>query len=444
MRRFLLSLLFVGVLSAVFSLSVFADECVSGYQSSGVSVSQKSVTFNVSADAGDQFYFDVSVNHQSDIIKNPSGVNITAQVNNRDINWHWSITPTGSSCAAARVQVEGNSRIWIFFDRPVSGSITINFYITYTNSWSRGIFNGTPSQDLNNCSCVSTWAVSYSNLNKFGSGWATDQTNSVKLDRIISMLDGESTAYLNFLGDEAVFYARNDYFNHVNGATYNSNGWPVVSNFSDVAFFNDSTDTHYQPGYFLQPGTYLVYVFYPAGVGFQSIAFEGATPDSYSYKITVIPDLLPTGYYCTLLELDVKEFFTYTVFHLSLASATGSPVPVYLGIVPADSDYLAGNSLNPEQDGLSRSIDDAGRQQSQQESDMWQNINTYKSDISFGLDGWNEASNGLSYVTGVFMTVWNNSPTQPIVLSLMLGIAMLSIGRGVMAAVRVQKKRSDD
>ncbi len=89
-------------------------------------------------------------------------------------------------------------------------------------------------------------------------------------------------------------------------------------------------------------------------------------------------------------------------------------------------------------------LNNIGGQQSGQEDRLWQNINTYKSDISFSLDGWDDAAAGLSYVTNIFMVIWNNSPTQPIVLALMLGIAMLSIGRGVSAAVRVSHRRDKD
>ncbi len=104
-------------------------------------------------------------------------------------------------------------------------------------------------------------------------------------------------------------------------------------------------------------------------------------------------------------------------------------------------DNSLASGINPDQSGKTDELNNIGGQQSGQEQQLWHNINTYKSNISFSLDGWDDAAAGLSYVTNVFMLIWNNSPTQAIVLSLMLGIAMLSIGRGVSAAVRVSHNR---
>lgn len=86
-------------------------------------------------------------------------------------------------------------------------------------------------------------------------------------------------------------------------------------------------------------------------------------------------------------------------------------------------------------------VGDADNQHQQQEEGLWQNVNDYKGDIDFSISDWSEAAAGMSYVTGVFMLIWDNSPTQVIVLSLMLGIAMLAIGRGVQAAIRVSNRR---
>ena len=437
MRRFLFAFFLVAALSALFSFSAFADECVSGYQSSGVAVYQKSVTASVSASAGDQFYMDVSVVHQSDIIKDPSGRNITAQIYNRDINWTWAITPTGSNYGAARVQVEGNSRIWVFFDRPVSGNITINFYITYTNSWSGGTFNGTPSQDLTKCSYVSTWNVSYGSLVKNGSGWATDQSNSEKLNQILAALD-DSASRPDFLGSDALIYFDNKYFDYLYYSTgsvnFDSDGYIQQTANGDLTIGNTNPE---QGSLFLPSGSYFFVM--SAQQPVSSINLQGK-PGSWSFDI--LSQTKDYANYSTIILVTVTEptFFNLIGFSFP-APATGR---FWGGVVPAPDDYLAGAAINPDQDKIVSDVDDAAGQQSQQEDQMWQNINTYKGDISFNLDGWDDAAGGLSYVTGVFMTVWNNSPTQPIVLSLMLGIAMLSIGRGVMAAVRVQRSRRDN
>lgn len=436
MRRFLFALFFVATLSALFSFSALADECVSGYQSSGVAVYQKQVTASVSASAGDQFYLDVSVVHQSDIIRNPSGRNITAQVYNRRIDWHWAITPTGSNYGAARVQVEG-SRIWVFFDRPVSGNITLTFYITYSNSWSGGTFHGTPAQDLTDCSYVSTWSVSYGNLVKSGSGWATDQSNSEKLNQILAALD-DSASRPDFLGSDALIYFDNKYFNYLyytsGSANFDSDGYIQLTANGDLTIGNTNPE---QGSLFLPSGSYFFVM--SAQQPVTGLNLQGK-PGSWSFEI--LSQTKDYANYATIILVTVTEPTFFNLIGFSFASpATGR---FWGGVVPAPDDYLAGSAVNPDQDKIVSDVDDAANQQGQQEDQMWENINTYKGDISFNLDGWDDAAGGLSYVTGVFMTIWNNSPTQPIVLSLMLGIAMLSIGRGVMAAVRVQRSRRDD
>ena len=46
------------------------------------------------------------------------------------------------------------------------------------------------------------------------------------------------------------------------------------------------------------------------------------------------------------------------------------------------------------------------------------------------MDSWLDFQSGLDYVRRIFMIIWNNSPTQVITLSLMLGLAMYLLGRG--------------
>ena len=109
------------------------------------------------------------------------------------------------------------------------------------------------------------------------------------------------------------------------------------------------------------------------------------------------------------------------------------------GVAKYPNDSIAGDAYNPQQDVKNNELNDEANKQSQQEAQLWQNVNTYKSQLDFGLNSWSDAAGGLDYVTDVFLLIWNNSPTQIITLSLMLGIGMLAIGRGVMAARRQAK-----
>ncbi len=191
--------------------------------------------------------------------------------------------------------------------------------------------------------------------------------------------------------------------------------------------------------YTLSPGTYIFsFTFYadqkPSYVSVASVKLS---------DVTITQDWAVSNRYLVVGLLDVNSVLAGRELVIDIG-VNFAPGVIYGGLAPYSTDAIAGDAMNPDQAGMVSDVDDAGKQQSQQEDQMWQNINTYKGDISFNLDGWDDAAGGLSYVTGIFMTIWNNSPTQPIVLSLMLGIAMLSIGRGVMAAVRVSRNRGDD
>lgn len=75
------------------------------------------------------------------------------------------------------------------------------------------------------------------------------------------------------------------------------------------------------------------------------------------------------------------------------------------------------------------------------EQSIHANINDYKSQLDFGFGDLGEAAGGLNYIKNIFMMIWDNSPVQPIVLSLMLGLALLLLGRGARAAVASDTKR---
>ena len=266
-------------------------------------------------------------------------------------------------------------------------------------------------------------------------------TINSKLNQILDSI-GDSSYFVDFLGDDALFYVRSDYFSNSFGCSFNSDGWIDVSSWSDFGVYNWSLSN--TPGYQFSPGTYLVYVMRPGGVEPDSIVFEDIDSSLYSFDRVFVSSELSGGYYFEVFLLDIKEFFAYSTLHFHYTGSATDSLPVYIGFAVASDDYLAGSSVNPSQSDLVDSVDDAGKTQSSQEEQLWNNINSYKGDLTFNLDDWSEAADGLSYISSIFMSIWNNSPTQIIILSLMLGIAMLSIGRGVNAAVRVSRHRDDD
>ena len=280
---------------------------------------------------------------------------------------------------------------------------------------------------------LSRWNYSASNIPNTG-------TLDEKLNQILDAL-GESSN-LDFLGDDALFYVRSDYFSNSFGCSFNSEGWLDVSSWSDFGVYNWSLSN--MPGYQFSPGTYLVYIMRPGGVNPDSIVFEGVDNSFYSFERLFVSSQINPSYYFDVFLLDIKEIFSYTTLHFHYTGFPTDSLPVYIGFAVASDDFIAGEAVNPDQSGLIEDVDNAGQQQQQQEDQLWTNINSYKGDLTFNLDDWSEAAGGLSYVSGIFMQIWNNSPTQVIILSLMLGIAMLSIGRGAMAAVRVSRNRRDD
>lgn len=277
---------------------------------------------------------------------------------------------------------------------------------------------------------LSGWSYSASNIPNTG-------TLDEKLNQI---LDALGTGFPpDYLGEDAYFYFSSDYFTRAWGAQseyFSDDGYMrlTAGSSSGIQFYNDPSDSFLQ-SVSLPAGTYILSLAIPGSVSDITSVLGGSYLDSslvvangYTYF---------TGIITTTSIVNTHSFSIYW----SGTSGTGL---IYGGVSSAPSDFVAGSAVNPDQSGLVSDVDNAGQQQQAQEDQLWTNINSFKGDLTFNIDDWSEAAGGLSYVSGIFMQIWNNSPTQIIILSLMLGIAMLSIGRGAMAAVRVSRNRRDD
>ena len=337
--------------------------------------------------------------------------------------------------------LDGN-RIRLFFNSNYNGNLSITLTYACNYTWYRGNITGipAPADSLQDVTMQTNFTLTFGSMIHHNSNSIGMGDLNAKLDQILDAL-GESSN-LDFLGDDALFYVRSDYFSNSFGCSFNSDGWLDVSSWSDFGVYNWSSSN--MPGYQFTPGTYLVYIMRPGGVEPDSIVFEGVDKSFYSFERLFVSSQLNPGYYFDVFSLDIKEIFSYTTLHFHYTGSATDSLPVYIGFAVASDDYLAGSAVNPDQSGLVDDVDNAGQQHQQQEDQLWTNINSYKGDLTFNLDDWSEAAGGLSYVSGIFMQIWNNSPTQVIVLSLMLGIAMLSIGRGAMAAVRMSRNRRND
>lgn len=98
-----------------------------------------------------------------------------------------------------------------------------------------------------------------------------------------------------------------------------------------------------------------------------------------------------------------------------------------------------GGAVDPEQNGLSSDVSAGAAELETFDQNTFQSIALYKSDLAFDLGAWSDYASALSYVRSIFMAVWNNSPTQIVTVALMLGLAMMLLGRGVLAVMRMQQ-----
>ena len=388
-----------------------------------------------------------------------------------DISWNWAnyrnfYTNKGASISVAGVSVDGQlelmsvsasdptidctldgNRIRIYFNSDYNGSLSITLTYACNYTWYGGSMTGSPSpvDSLQDVTLKTNFTLNFGNMNFYNSASIGMGDLNAKLNQILDALG--ATSHPDYLGNDALFYFDNRYFNRLgvrtgSGVSFNDDGFIDLNNASSIyALYNVSGDR--TGTYSFTPGEYIVSISYPASSVDSDIGISFSGVDLSLYELTELRRQASGGHTnVSILKLTVKSSFSASVIYFNLGIASSGIL--YGGISKMPIDMQAGSAINPDQSGIVDDVDNAGQQQQAQEEQLWTNINSYKGDLTFNLDDWSEAAGGLSYVSGIFMQIWNNSPTQVIVLSLMLGIAMLSIGRGAMAAVRVSRNRRDD
>lgn len=385
--------------------------------------------------AGEKYYFDLSYTTQN-YFYNSSGAGVTA--NSSQVYSSVSYSANGTSYAGAILEYEGNGRFWLYFQQDMNGC-TCNVLIHPVLSWAPSSNGGAGTWA--GYTVRTTFNVGFSSLTKSVSGPSLASFDN-KLDTIIESIQTLFDRFKGFNTDDALYCF--DSF-HYDGTTSDTYPGMIASSGSLVIFSN--TDSRYL-NTFVPAGRYALLVNIDSshslpssgwGFMFESNAPTPTVNDSLGVAATDFKFLGKFGNakrYKAVIDVPAGGL-TFGDTWISLDSAGGYGC-AYLYLI---EDNSLSSGINPDQSGKTDELNNIGGQQSGQENQLWQNINTYKSDISFSLDGWDDAAAGLSYVTSVFMLIWDNSPTQAIVLSLMLGIAMLSIGRGVSAAVRVSHNR---
>lgn len=396
-------------------------------------------TFNGDFRAGQKWYFDLSVSAPTTIFYNSSGASVSANASH--VYHNYCISTDGASYDGADIALEGNNRIWVYFQQDMA-SVTLHYAVDYTLMWSPAAAGGTGTypgyvvrRDFNASPGTMYFSSTGPSLASF------DEKIDTILDKLNTLFDRDK----GFNTDDALYCF--DSF-HYDGTTSDTYPGMIASNGSLVIFEN--TASRYL-NTFVPAGRYALLVNIDSahslpssgwGFMFESNAPTATVNDSLGVAATDFKFLGKYGNanrYKAVIDVPAGGL-TFGDVWICLDSSGGYGC-AYLYLIE-DNSLSAG--INPDQSGKTDELNNIGGQQSSQENQLWQNINTYKSDISFSLDGWDDAASGLSYVTSVFMLIWNNSPTQPIVLALMLGIAMLSIGRGVSAAVRVSHRRNKD
>lgn len=106
-------------------------------------------------------------------------------------------------------------------------------------------------------------------------------------------------------------------------------------------------------------------------------------------------------------------------------------------------DGWGSGAVNPGADDAITSADSALGDLNSSEDVYWEQINTQIGDLDFSITDISALSAGLTYIGNIFMMTWNTDLRTPIVLSLMLGLVLLVIGRGVrfQAAARRSERR---
>ena len=336
---------------------------------------------------------------------------------------------TGTGAVTSQNELQANGTFSANFGRSYNGTVYLYVNVTVT------------VQNINTYAekaiiALTTSGVSTGNGNVSGLT-INNNINSAqnKLNAILDSLGSSSVVTPDFLGPDAIFYLSQQYFYNLytgaGTASYNENGFAVFNNCGAVVFYIENPDRVVNG--FLQKGNYYLVVSGKAPSNF--ISFDSYSSDYFTYSYTSSPDT--HGIYMTIFDIQVKKPFAFNTLEIRWNGAFSGIV--YGGLIPYSDDENAASSLNPDQEINRDELENQSELQSQQEQQLWQNVNTYKSQLDFGLNSWSDAADGLDYVTDVFLLVWNNSPTQIITLSLMLGIGMLAIGRGVMAARRQAK-----
>lgn len=96
-------------------------------------------------------------------------------------------------------------------------------------------------------------------------------------------------------------------------------------------------------------------------------------------------------------------------------------------------------AVNSGQAGANQEIQDNVGQLEDFDNQIFSDVTQHIGNLDFSLADWADAAAGITYIGSIFMLIWNNSPTQIIILSLMVGLCILLLGRGTRLAGEVRR-----
>ncbi len=270
----------------------------------------------------------------------------------------------------------------------------------------------------------------------------TTLTNGVfsRLDSILSLLGGRSNYTYPLLDTpftsmDSVFHtvcvkvlnSENVYASKVNGVWSFSQS---VNVFESLHFDYNWSDPSVTLPYLLNDTVYIFSVSWSGGL-YNFIPPDGYIDDSFSS--TLIGGRTTVSYAMMFDEIVSYPWLTLPV--------RGSIIPgeVSFSVVRAPDSFVVGSAGNAGQADANQQLQDSVGQLEDFDNKIFTDVSDYTSQLDFGLGDWSEAAAGISYIGSIFMLVWDNSPTQVIVLSLMVGLCLLILGRGPRVAGEVRR-----
>lgn len=170
----------------------------------------------------------------------------------------------------------------------------------------------------------------------------------------------------------------------------------------------------------------------------------GLNAESFTFD-SILGNVTVSAYFIPVKSISL-DYFAFRFSGSSLQMSTSGTVRCSFVRAPdlLVQDLQASDAVNPGQSAVTDQLQQGAAQLEAFDQKTFEDVTKYTAQLNFGLGDWAEAASGISYIGSVFMLIWDNSPTQPIILSLMLGLCMLVLGRGARIAAAASSGKSEE